>query len=347
MTHVQAILVLGVLLVPFCVMGCDPVTETPIDMMPQVVYIPPPPDLVLSWQRHEDNPMVVVCRAQVAGGAPMNGDPPYEIGWDFHYDGIHFNTMAAGSQVSFCYADPGEYTLACRVRDRIPDVQDPDRRPIIETIQVKAERAAVPSPPTVHTSWYLHAANPLTAVCHATVSDGVPLPVGLPYEIGWDFRYDGVNFNIMAAGEDASYSYPAVGEYTVACRIRDAIPDYLDPDNRPVIVTMKVTTQEPVIPDPPVVIISYTKNPDNPLAITCRAEVSGGYTQPGFPIYEIGWDFSYNGVQFKTEAAGDEVSVAYMSVGERTVACRVRDAIPDSMDPENRPVIETMNVVVP
>lgn len=309
--------------------------------------IPAAPSAQVSWSPSPANPLVITCRAKVTGGVPISGPVKYEIAWDFYFNGSVFNPMAAGEEVSVHYPKSGTYIVACRIRDRVADHQDPDRRPLFKTMEVVANDPQPPAPPpSVSLSYYRDIYNPMIIHLHATVAGGLPQSKIPGYEIGWDFNYDGIKFDTMAAGVDVSVEYTTPGEHTVACRVRDAIPDSQDPDHRPVIRTIKVYPEKPTFPSPPSVAITAKVDQYNPKLVRFQAFVSGGVPRDTLPLYIIAWDYDYNGVAFNTHAAGSQVSKLYSEPGEYTVACRVEDAISSQLDPKHRPVIKTIDIKI-
>jgi hypothetical protein len=243
--------------------------------------------------------------------------------------------------VSYEYPDAGKHLVACRVRDAIPDSQDPDHRPVVETIKVVTQNPPPPpAAPSVDLSYAFDPYNPVEATFKAKVTGGVhrdPLPW---YLISWDLNYDGMHFDTDASGNEVKLTLDELRVFTVACRVEDAIPSDLDPDNRPVLKTMQV------IPLSPRVKLTYTPDPINPLLEHFHASVSFGVPMDPPPPYIIAWDFDYDGI-FHADALGSDPLKLYGKLDYHKVACLVEDGVPDSLDPNHRPVIETIDVVPP
>lgn len=176
----------------------------------------------------------------------------------------------------------------------------------------------------------------LCVTLKAQVTGGLPRTTPPDYQIGWDFDYDQVQFDIEASGQVVTKCYSAPGEYLVGCQVTDAYPQ-----TKTETIKIEVGEKEESLPN---VVISWADNDAadlDPYVMNFVADVSGGVPRSTVPNYAIDWDFSYTAPTFDSEAAGATVSKRYTTGGVYTVACRVRDARP------NKEVIKTMIVRVP
>ena len=296
---------------------------------------PPPaaPDVSISYQFDPYNPFHVTFSATVDGGVPRQTLPFYLIFWDLNYNGQNFNFDATGDQYSEDLSTLSVFTVACRVEDGIPNEVDPDHRPVVKTMKV------IPLPPEVALNYDLDKDNPLLVHFRADVQFGVSQTPQSPYTIAWDFDYDG-NFHADALGADLTKQYDKLGYHTVACMVEDGVADNLDPDHRPVLKTINV------IPPPPSMQLYYSIDDNDPLSVSFIAYVSGGVPNYYMPLYDVEWDFNYDGVDFKSQAAGYTASNKYDQGGTYRAACRVRDSIDDSLDPDHRPAIGFIDITI-
>ncbi|HHN46453.1 MAG TPA: PKD domain-containing protein, partial [Planctomycetes bacterium] len=142
-------------------------------------------------------------------------------------------------------------------------------------------------------------------------------PDGFIVAYEWDFTYDGVVFNVQAAGAATSHSYAVPGDYTAALRV-------VDDGGASNIATVPVQALAGNSPPTASVDASPTEGPA-PLNVAFDAGMS---SDPDGDALTFQWDFDYDGVSFDVGADTGASSVTtheYPLPGVFTAAVRVDD----------------------
>lgn len=321
------------LILLFSMTGCSG-----ISVEVNVPYIEPP---TVSFSAEADlaNPFLICFHATISGGLP-----PYNIRWDFMYDGVNADIMVAGDNPCYEYLGGGEYLVLCRADDSWP--YEDQLRPIDLALTINVQEG-YGIPPTVQiTTCEPHATLDYTGHFVVEITGGVPYPDDPHYQVTWDFDYDGdsANFDEMTSGYDVSYTYPTFGSYQAGVKVEDSVLSELDP-GRPVYEVCIVNIPDPTPPLPDVVL-SWYPDGDNPHLIHFHAEVTGGVPMdPPNPPYGIKWDFIYQlGGNFDEMGFGEDTSYEFQGPGTYLVGCHVSDSIPSGFG--NRPRLGTTEVPI-
>jgi len=226
--------------------------------------------------------------------------------WDFDYDGNTFDVDAAGIDLTSpanTYAADGTFTVALRVTDEDGGTST------ISTATVTVANVA----PTADAGGP-YSGDEGASIAFAGSATDVAADV-LTYE--WDFDYDGITFDVDAAGIDLTSpanTYAADGTFTMALRVTD------EDDGTSTISTATVTVANVA----PTASAGGPYSGDEGTPIT----FGGSATDVAADVLTYEWDFDYDGNTFDVDAAGvDLTNLAntYADDGTFMVALRVTD----------------------
>lgn len=149
-------------------------------------------------------------------------------------------------------------------------------------------------------------------------SDPEDDPGDLLYE--WDFDYDGLTFDVQAAGLTTLHTYTTLGPVTAALRVTDtgSLSD---------IATVTLEVESPGGNTPPVAVIgdlcqAFTVTVGEALTF----DGSGSYdAETPTPLLIFEWDFNYAAPVFNVMATGVTTPYSFPAPGSYVVALRVTD----------------------
>lgn len=248
------------------------------------------------------------------GSGDPDGDPLSYL-WDFG-DG---SPLTAGITVTHVFTDNGVFTATLRVDDGRGGVDTTTAAPVtVNNAPPVAVPAATPNPAPEGSPVTLDGSNSTDPGAGDT----------LTYE--WDFNYNGVTFNVNAAGRSVAATYPdGPAAYTVALRVSDD-DGAVSPVN-----TLALTISNA----PPIA----NAGPDQSVLEGDTVNLDGsGSTDPGLDALTLfEWDFDYDGVTFTVDATGQTATTVYPNgPAAYTVGLRVTDEDGDAS------AIATANITV-